>query len=87
MTEVKVVKAKDWEFRVEVEDRASKTTHMVTLAEDFAAKLNLPPEEVVKKSFEFLLVREPKESILSTFFIPDTINRYFSDFEDKVLES
>ena len=82
--EIRVEKQGDWEFRVEVEEGESKTTHTITLAENFAAKLDLSPEEVVKKSFEFLLARESKESILSSFSIPDTIIRYFPGFQDKI---
>jgi len=85
MAEIKVEKINGWKFKVEVEEGGSKTTHRVTVAPDFAAKLSLPPEEVVKKSFEFLLAREPKESILSSFSIPDTINQYFPDFEAKII--
>lgn len=83
MAEVKVEKTGVREFKVEVEEAASKTTHAVTLDKDFAAKFDINPEEVVKRSFEFLLKREPKESILSSFSIPDTINRYFPDFESE----
>ena len=87
MAEVKVEKIKDWEFKVEVEETGSKTAHRVTLSKGFAAKFNLSPEGVVKKSFEFLLQREPKESILSSFSIPDTVNHYFPDFESKIVEN
>lgn len=87
MAEIKVEKIGDWKFKVEVQEGESKTAHQVTLAEDFVAKSNLPPEEVVKKSFEFLLAREPKESILSSFSIPDAINHYFPNFESKIIKS
>lgn len=69
---------------MDVEEDGSKTTHQVTLAEDFAKGFNFSPEEVVKRSFEFLLAREPKESILSSFSIPDTINRFFPNFESGI---
>jgi len=39
-------------------------------------------EEYVKKSFEFLLEREPKESILRQFDITK-ISYYFPEFEQK----
>lgn len=81
---IKVEKIMDWKFKVEVREGESKTTHTITLAEDFAAKFNLPLEEVVKKSFEFLLAREPKESILSSFSIPDTISNYFPEFQTEI---
>lgn len=69
---------------MEIEENGSKTSHRVTLSEDFAKRFNFSPEEVVKRSFEFLLAREPKESILSSFSIPDTINRFFPNFESKI---
>lgn len=81
MRKVKVKKVGDWEFAVEVEENGEKTAHRVILAEDFARRFNLAPEEVVEQAFEFLLAREPKESILSSFSIPDTINRFFPNFE------
>jgi hypothetical protein len=41
------------------------------------------PEACVRKSFEFLLEREPKESILRQFDITK-ISYYFPDFEPKL---
>lgn len=41
------------------------------------------PEELIRASFEFLLDREPKESILSQFDLP-VINRYFPEYEQKI---
>jgi hypothetical protein len=37
------------------------------------------PERLLKASFEFLLEREPKESILSRFELP-VIERYFPEY-------
>ena len=37
-------------------------------------------EELVRRSFEFLLEREPKESILSRFDLT-VISRYFPEYE------
>ena len=37
-------------------------------------------KELIKKSFEFLLERESKESILSSFDLP-VISRYFPEYE------
>jgi hypothetical protein len=42
-----------------------------------------PPEELVRRSFEFLLEREPKESILRTFDIT-VIANYFPDYEKDI---
>jgi hypothetical protein len=38
------------------------------------------PTELVKRAFEFLLAREPKESILAQFDL-SIIGRYFAEFE------
>ena len=40
-------------------------------------------ETLIKKSFEFLLKRESKESILSRFNLR-LINRYFSEFDEEI---
>ena len=38
------------------------------------------PEDLVRRSFAFLLERESKESILRSFELPE-IGRYFPDYE------
>ena len=38
------------------------------------------PEDLVRRSFAFLLAREPATSILRRFELPE-IGRYFPDFE------
>jgi len=43
----------------------------------------VPPEELVKKSFEFLLAREPKESILREFNLRE-IAKYFPEYESEI---
>ncbi|GMR19021.1 MAG: hypothetical protein BMS9Abin34_145 [Patescibacteria group bacterium] len=79
---ITVRRTKNGEFEVTVgEDGGSRTVHRVVLDEGFAKKVGLHSEETVRKSFEFLLSKESKESILSSFSIPDTINNYFPDFE------
>jgi hypothetical protein len=46
----------------------------------------IEPEELVRRSFEFLLEREPKESILSRFDL-SVINRYFPEYEREIKRS
>lgn len=41
------------------------------------------PAELVRRSFEFLLAREPKESILSSFGL-STIARYYPEYEREI---
>ena len=41
------------------------------------------PEKLVERSFEFLLEREPKESILKKFNL-SIIQMYFSEYESEI---
>ncbi|MGH7256162.1 MAG: hypothetical protein ACREI3_10335, partial [Nitrospirales bacterium] len=81
MAEIKVTPLNETTFRVEVKEGASHTTHDVTVTAADRQKYGAgaPVERLVKASFEFLLEREPKESILRTFPLP-TIERYFPDY-------
>ena len=61
----------------------SESVHQVTLDPKDHARLSggaVEPEELIRKSFEFLLEREPKESILSRFDLT-VISRYFPEYE------
>ena len=59
-------------YRVEVNDGASQTVHDVTASNSDLQRYgsNAPPERLIELSFEFLLEREPKESILRIFRAP-----------------
>ena len=66
----------------------STTTHLVTVSDAIHIKLTngkISKETVVKKSFEFLLAREPNTSILSQFKI-EVISQYFPDYVGAVGE-
>ena len=66
----------------------SQTTHRVTVPESFSKPLlsgGRSLEELVRVSFEFLLEREPKESIMKEFDIT-VISRYFPAYEDELRE-
>lgn len=74
------------EFRVRVRDGESETTHIVTVADTDYERLTsgrIPADELVQRSFEFLLEREPKESILSRFDLR-IIARYFPEYDDEM---
>ncbi len=73
----------DYQFSVQVEEDRSKTRHKVSMSRDFYNTLdtNQSPEEVIRKSFEFLLEREPKESILSEFDVT-VISNYFPEYRE-----
>lgn len=73
-------------FRVRVIEGASETSHQVTLHPKDCTRLTggaVEPEELIRKSFQFLLEREPKESILARFDLP-AIGRYFPEYEREI---
>jgi len=83
---IQVEKLTEGEFRVTVREGGSQTTHHVTLRQNYYDKLTggkVAPEELVRRSFQFLLEREPKESILAGFDLP-VIARYFPDYEREI---
>jgi hypothetical protein len=71
------------EFRVRVIENRSETSHLVTVRQadyERIAARKVEPAELVRRSFEFLLENEPKESILARFDL-SVIGRYFPAFE------
>ena len=73
-------------FRVRVMEAGSETTHDVTVSPNDYTRLTngkIEPEELVRRSFEFLLEREPKESILTRFDL-SVIGRYFPEYEREI---
>ena len=73
-------------FQVTVREGASRTTHTVTVDPAYGRSLAGDAgdhAELVRRSFEFLLEREPKESILSSFALP-VIGRYFPEYEREI---
>lgn len=64
-------------FEVTVADGAARTNHRVAVPAEIAGAL--PDDalaEIVRRSFDFLLAREPATSILSSFDL-DVIGEYF----------
>jgi hypothetical protein len=73
----------DGAFQIRVKEDATESSHRVTLKPHYLSRLTagkIEAPELIRRSFEFLLEREPKESILSRFDLQD-IQRYFPDFE------
>jgi hypothetical protein len=65
------------------------TQHNVALTKNYHQKLTagkISPEELIKKSFEFLLAREPNTSILSKFDL-DVISTYFPEYEKEITQN
>lgn len=82
MAELHIIPTGASHFRVTVTDAASSSTHDVTVPAATMTRLGWTstPEDLLRHSFEFLLARESKESILPAFTI-DVIARYFPDWE------
>ena len=71
-----------FEYEVVVREGGSQTSHKVRLGKEYYERLSegrTPPDELVKKSFEFLLENEPKEAILGSFDL-SVIERYFPEY-------
>ena len=77
-----------WRCTVTVSDDASTSTHEVTVSEDDAVRLATATDErdverLLYETFDFLLEREPKESILSSFDL-SVVSRYFPEYEHEI---
>jgi hypothetical protein len=75
-----------WHCTVTLGTDERATTHEVSVdrevLEDMAP--GATPDELVRVSFEFLLEREPRESIMREFELP-IIGRFFGDYRDEML--
>ncbi len=72
-----------WLAQVTIADRGSSRTCEVTVSKAELGRFApgaAKPTDLVRRSFEFLLARESKESILPRFDL-STIERYFPEFE------
>ncbi len=89
MADLRVQPAGNNAFTVRVSEGGSETTHRVTVPPEDFQRLGGgygSPEELLRASFEFLLAREPRESILREFEIT-VISRYFPEFETEIRRS
>lgn len=89
--EVRVTPTGDgWTCEVTIQDGPSETArgapgtrHVVSVSRRELARFapgETDPKTLVRRSFEFLLEHEPKESILRSFGLSDIV-RYFPDYE------
>lgn len=73
-------------FEVLVEEGSSQSTHTVTVSDKYYKKLTggiISREDLIKKSFEFLLERESQEAIMSKFDLT-VISRFFPEYESYI---
>jgi hypothetical protein len=75
-----------WLACVTVTDHGSSREYEVAVSEAELRRYALgaaEPSLLVRRSFEFLLSREPKESILTSFAL-SVIARYFPEYEREI---
>jgi hypothetical protein len=78
--------ANGWTCDVTVADDDSRSRHTVRVRREDLARLDpaaVDPSDLVRRSFEFLLRHEPKESILRSFDLT-VIGRYFPEYESAI---
>jgi hypothetical protein len=79
----RAVESGSFVFEVVVREGNGETHYHVTMSEEMCERLTSgkhTPERCLEAAFQFLLDREPKESILRRFDIA-AISRYFPEFE------
>jgi hypothetical protein len=75
--------ADGWSCRVRVTEPDGGSEHLVAVGRGDLERLApgaSEPQDLVRRSFEFLLEREARTSILRSFDLP-VIGRYFPDYE------
>lgn len=75
-----------WRILVGIGEGEDEIEYSVWVEKKYWQKLTgegYEPEELVRKSFEFLLQREPKESILKEFALRQ-ISDYFPEYEEEM---
>lgn len=85
MTEISVTEVNSSTYQVTVQAKTT-TIHMVTVQREYIDSLLKPNEAVanlLKRSFAFLLAREPNTSILRQFDL-SVIGRYFPEYESEM---
>jgi hypothetical protein len=86
VTDISITALEEGAYGVEVVEGQRTTHHRVTVPPSLLDDLALgdvPPEDVVRESFEFLLEHEPPTSILNEFSL-DVIERYFPEYAEEL---
>ena len=82
-TRIEVEPVEQHRYRVSVIEGDARSSHRVSVTPGYYQKLTggrRTVEELIRRSFEFLLEHEPKEAILAEFDL-SVIQRYFPDYE------
>lgn len=83
---VLVARQSDGSFTVKVRGPKDETSHTVTVPTGLGEAVGaagVPPEELVRASFMFLLEREPASAVLPKFSL-DVIGRYFPEYPSEL---
>lgn len=73
-----------WRASVDVDQRGARTHHVVRVtSEDLRSYGAADVADLVRRSFDFLLRREPNTSILREFRITE-IERYFPEYRETI---
>lgn len=75
-----------WGCRVRLTDERGTSEHHVRVDRADLERLApgaIEPQDLVRRSFEFLLEREPRTSILHEFDLP-VIGEYFPEYEEVI---
>jgi hypothetical protein len=74
-----------WSCEITVGDDSAATRHVVDVADADLERFPgaTSPEALMQAAFDFLLTREPRDSILTRFELP-LIGRYFPEWEREV---
>ncbi len=83
---INVQKIDDDHYTVTVSEGGSESSHTVELDDTYYNKISdgsISKTDLIRRSFEFLLAREPKESIMGRFHL-STIARFFPEYESEI---
>ena len=85
MAVIRVTHQSGSNYLVRVDEGKSATEHRVTASPEMVSKIGgkATAEELIQASFEFLLEREPKESILRRFELT-VIGKYFPEYRNEI---
>ncbi len=83
---IKVKEENEGKFLVIIGEKNTETEYNVEVDDEYYQKLTegrITKQELIKKSFQFLLERESKESIFSSFNLR-IIKSYFPEYEQVI---
>lgn len=85
MIELEVTGGEDGRYTVVIHEDDRTTSHVVRMTEDALQHYGggAGPEDLLEASFEFLLERQPKERILSSFDLP-ALEERFPEYTDEM---